>query len=332
MGLGAKAVRSMSLATLVLGLPKSAWPQVQEKAAAPVSQIENQIKQHPNSSNLYVELGLAFWHENDYAHAFEAFQHAVKLGPSSAQAHNWLGAALMQQGDVPGAITEFKKAVALNAKYARAYTNLGSATAKNGDVAGAVVFFQKALSLEPSDLAAHLNLGIALREKGDAKSALVHLRLVAKREPNNANAQYLLGQTLQQSGNLSEAIETFEYLLKIDPEFREGYYALGVALKQQAASLQKSRQSSPGPAADLFKRGQQAAARGELKEAEQLLIEAVDKDSSYAEAQNLLGFILGQQGDLTSALVHLERADTPPQIGRRALQFWRCFVVQRLKS
>ena len=90
MGLGAKAVRSMSLATLVLGLPKSAWPQVQEKAPAPVSQIENQIKQHPNSPNLYVELGLAFWHENDYAHAFEAFQHAVKLGPSSAQAHNWL--------------------------------------------------------------------------------------------------------------------------------------------------------------------------------------------------------------------------------------------------
>src|SRR5947207_13489385 len=133
MGLGAKAVRSMSLATLILGLPKSAWPQVQEKTPAPVSQIENQIKQHPKSSNLYVELGLAFCHENDYAHAFEAFQHAVKLGPSSAQAHNWLGTSLMQQGDFPGAITEFKKAVALNAKYARAYMNLGSTMENKGN-------------------------------------------------------------------------------------------------------------------------------------------------------------------------------------------------------
>src|SRR5881398_3099030 len=307
-GFGRKAVRSMSLATVVLGLPKSAWPQVQEKAAAPVSQIENQIKQHPNSSNLYVELGLAFWHENDYAHAFEAFQHAVKLGPSSAQAHNWLGAALMQQGDFPGAITEFKKAVALNAKYARAYTNLGSATAKNGDVSGAVVFFQKALSLEPSDLAAHLNLGIALREKGDSKTALAHLQSVTKREPNNVTALYLLGQTLQQSGNLAGAIETFEDLLRINPEFREGYYALGVALKQEAAALHKPRQPAASPADDLFRKGQQAAARGELKQAEQLLGGALDKDTNHAEAHNLLGFVLGQQGDLTSALTHLGRA------------------------
>src|SRR5256885_8879907 len=97
MGFGAKAVRSMSLAALVLGLPTGVWPQAEEKAPAQVSPIQNQIKQHPNSSNLYVELGLAFWHENDYAHAFEAFQHAVKLGPSSAPAHNWLGAARSEE-------------------------------------------------------------------------------------------------------------------------------------------------------------------------------------------------------------------------------------------
>src|SRR5881398_351936 len=83
MSLGAKAVRSMSLATLVLGLPTGAWPQAQKKAPASVSQVENKIKLHPKSSNLYVELGLAFWGQNDYARAFEAFQHAVKLGPGS---------------------------------------------------------------------------------------------------------------------------------------------------------------------------------------------------------------------------------------------------------
>ena len=302
MGFGAKAVRSMSLAALVLGLPTGVWPQAEEKIPASVSLIENRIKQRPNSSNLYVELGLAYWGQNDYARGFEAFQHAVKLGPASAQAHNWLGAALMQQGDFPGAITEFKKAISLNAKYARAYTNLGSATAKNGDVAGAVVFFQKALSLEPNNVAAHL------REKGDGKNALVHLQFVAKSEPSNITALYLLGQTLQQGGNLSEAIKTFEDLLRINPEFREGYYALGVALKQEAAALHKLRQPSASPADDLFHRGQQAAERGELKEAVRLLGEAVDKDINHAEAQNLLGFVLGQQGDLTSALPHLERA------------------------
>jgi tetratricopeptide (TPR) repeat protein len=305
---GGRAVWGMSLVALVLGFPARAWNQVREKIPASVGHLEQEIKQHPNSSKLYVELGLAFWGQNEYAQAFEAFERAVKLGPASAEAHNWLGAARMQQGDFPGAITEFKKAVSLDPKYARAYTNLGSATAKNGDVAGAVVFFQKALSLEPSNVAAHLNLGIALREKGDAKAALVHLQFVSKHEPNNVTAHYLLGQTLEQSGNLTAAIETFEQLLHLDPEFRQGYYALGAVLKQQAAALHRSQPPSTSPADDLFKQGQQAVTRGELKEAEHLLGEALDKDSHHAEVHNLLGFVLGQQGDLTSALIHLERA------------------------
>jgi len=305
---GGRAVWGMSVVALVLGFPTRAGNQVREKIPASVGHIESEIRQHPNSSKLYLELGLAFWGLNEYAHAFEAFERAVKLGPASAQAHNWLGAALMQQGDFPGAITEFKKAISLDPKYARAYTNLGSATAKNGDVTGAVVFFQKALSLEPSNVAAHLNLGIALREKGDAKAALVHLQFVTNHEPNNVTAYYLLGQTLEQSGNLTAAIETFEQLLHLDPEFRQGYYALGAVLKQQAAVLHRSPQPSTSPADDLFKKGQQAVTRGELKEAQQLLGEALDKDSNHAEAHNLLGFVLGQQGDLTSALIHLERA------------------------
>src|SRR5207247_885074 len=82
------------------------------------------------------------------------------------------------------------------------------------------------------------------------------------------NAQYLLAQTFEQSGDLAAAIETFESLLRADPEFREGYYALGVALKQRAASLRKPQQPSASPADDLYKLGQQAAARGDLKEAD----------------------------------------------------------------
>src|SRR5213075_692321 len=88
----------------------------------------------------------------------------------------------------------------------------------------------------------------------------------------------------------------------------EAYYALGLALKQQAASVRKPRQPAASLADDLYKRGQQAAVRGDLREAERLLSETLSKDDSQAEAQNLLGFILGQEGDLPSALVHLARA------------------------
>ncbi len=304
----AKANRTLGLIVFIAGSILSGRAQLSKSAPASVSQIQDEIKQHPDSPKLYVALGLAYWDRNDYPHALEAFQSAVKISPASAEAHNWLGVARLEKGDLPGAVAEFRKAISLDPKYTRAYTNLGSALAKNGDMAEAVVIFQKALALEPDNLVAHMNLGVALRETGNAKGALVHVRRVAQREPNNANVQYVLGQTLQQSADLPGAIEAFENVVRIDPEFHEAYYALSMALKQQAASLRKPRQPQASLADDLYKRGEQAAARGDLKEAERLLSEALSKDDGQGEAQNLLGFILGQEGDLPSALVHLERA------------------------
>src|SRR5258708_2016509 len=198
----AKAARILGVAVFVVGSILPGRAQVSEDPAASLSQIEGELKQHPNSPKLYVALGLAYWDRNDYPHALEAFQRAVKLGPASAEAHNWLGVATLEKGDFPGAAAEFRKAIPLDPKYARAYANLGSALAKNGELAEAVEVFRKALVLEPKNAAARVNLAVALREKGDAKGALVHLRLVAEREPNNVNVEYLLGQALQQSGDL----------------------------------------------------------------------------------------------------------------------------------
>ena len=303
-----KVNRTLGLVVFVVGSILPGRAQLSKSTPVSVSQIQDEIKQHADNPKLYVELGLAYWDRNDYPHALEAFQRAVKIGPASAEAHNWLGVATLEKGDLPGAVAEFRKAISLDPKYARACTNLGSALAKNGDMAEAVVVFKKALALEPDNLVAHMNLGVALRETGDAKGALLYVQYVAQREPNDANVQYVLGQTLNQSADLPGAIQAFESVVRIDPKFHEAYYALGLALKQQAASVRKPRQPAASLADDLYKRGQQAAVRGDLKEAERLLSEALSKDDSQAEAQNLLGFILGQQGDLPSALVHLARA------------------------
>lgn len=280
----------------------------QQAAHPTVSEIEAQLKADPTNPKLYVSLGLAYSANSDYPHAAAAFQEAVKLGPGSAEAHSWLGVAILQGGDFAGAEAEFRRAISLDPKYTRAYTNLGSALAKNGKLPEAVQVFEKAVALEPHNPVTRMNLGVALREKGDAKAALVQLRLVAQDQPNSANVKYVLGQTLQQSGDLGGAVEALDDSVRLDPEFRDGYYALGLALKQLAASMRKPRPPSSSPADDLYRRGQEAASRGDLKEAAQLLSEAVGMDEKHAAAHNLLGFVKGQQGDLISALVDLERA------------------------
>jgi tetratricopeptide (TPR) repeat protein len=301
-------VRLRAVAILIVACLIPAWAQKAEKAPPSISQIEAAIQRDPGNPKLHVTLGLAYWDRNDYPHALEAFQRAVRVGPNSAEAHNWLGVALMGKTDLPGAVAEFKKAVALDPKYARAYTNLGSALAKSGDLDAAVDAFKKALALAPDNLAAHMNLGVALREKGDAEGALAHLRRVAEADPHNADVQYELGQTLRQTGDLPGAIAGFEKALQINPELREGYYGLGLALKQQSAANRKPAPPTGSPADDLYKSGQEAVARGDLKAAADQLDKALTLDANNAEAHNLLGFVLGQQGDMASALAHLERS------------------------
>ncbi len=274
-----------------------------------VAQIRSALQREPSSPKLYVKLGQAYWNENDYPQAFEAFKQAVSLAPSSAEAHNWLGAFLMGRGNLPDAISQLRKAVSLDPKYARAHTNLGSALAKSGDLAGAVTSFQRALALEPNSWAAHLNLGLALRENGDAAGALVHLRRVAQAQPKNPTVQCELGQTLRQNGDLSAAVDAFQRALDIDPEMREAYYGLGFTLKQQAAATRKASPQSLSTN-QYHVQAKSALSQGDLNAAKEQLSQALATDESDGDAHNLLGYILGQQGDTASALPHLQRAVT----------------------
>jgi len=79
-------------------------------------------------------------------------------------------------------------------------------------------------------------------------------------------------------------------------------------LKQQGAAVRKSFANAPSPADEPYKSAQEAAARGDLKVAREQVSEALRLDESHAESHRLLGFILGQQGDLASSLVHLRRS------------------------
>jgi len=120
MNIRARMARSLGLVVLLVAPLLPVRAQVSENKPPSVTQILDDIKQHPGNSKLYVALGLAYWGRNDYPHALEAFQLAVKFGPMSAEAHNWVGVATLEQGDFPGAAAEFRKAISLDPKYARA--------------------------------------------------------------------------------------------------------------------------------------------------------------------------------------------------------------------
>jgi tetratricopeptide (TPR) repeat protein len=288
---------------------QNAKPAPEGKAAVDaVRELEVALKKSPRDARVHVLLGLAYWNRGDLPRGLELFQRAVELAPDSSEAHNWLGVALLDKSDFPNGIAALRKAVTLDPKYGRAWSNLGSALAKSGELDEAVEVFQKALALEPNGVGAHLNLGMALREKGDLEAALDHLQRVVTAEPENPGIQYEYGRTLRQSGDLKGAIASFEKALALNPELREGYYALGQALKEQSAAGRKPVAPAASQADDLIVRARDAVAGGDLNAARGHLTAALQTDDANAQAQTLLGFVLGQQGDPASALRHLEKA------------------------
>jgi tetratricopeptide (TPR) repeat protein len=185
---------------------------------------------------------------------------------------------------------------------------LGLEYLDRSDFVQAIAALRKAIALEPENIRAHFALGMALRETGDLGAALTHLRRVVETEPGHAAGHYELGQTLRQSGELTPAIAEFERALEINPELREGYYALGAALKQQSATARTSAPPPSSAADEAVGRAKAASARNDLKSAAEALADGLRQDPNHAEAHTLQGYVLGQQGNLSAALPHLQRA------------------------
>ena len=151
------------------------------RSSLSVSQLEADGRSATRPTpTLHVALGLAYWRQNDYPRALDAFQRAVKVGPRVAEAHNWLGVALSEKADLPGAIAELQEG-------RRARSEVRPRLHEPGRRAGHERRLHRGRRRcsarrwrsSPNSLAAHINLGTrAARERRPGRRAR-HLRRVA---------------------------------------------------------------------------------------------------------------------------------------------------------
>src|SRR5439155_882699 len=87
----AKVNRTLGLVVLLVGSILPGRAQLSKNEQPYVTEIHEQIKQHPNSPNLYAAPGLAYSDRKDFSHALDALHRALTLGPTTVEADNWLG-------------------------------------------------------------------------------------------------------------------------------------------------------------------------------------------------------------------------------------------------
>jgi tetratricopeptide (TPR) repeat protein len=182
----------------------------------------------------------------------------------------------------------------------------------------AAIAFKKAEALGPIDNQTRFALVLAYVSLNHGDWARPELERLASTEPANATYQYWLGRLDYDAGQYSAAIKRFNQVIVRNAGFVRAYDNLGLcyeALNQQEEAIQHYRK-----ALQLNRRAPSKSSwpplnlaillrsRGETKEAETLLREAVGYDDGLAQAHYQLGVLLEQEARLDDAVSELTRA------------------------
>jgi tetratricopeptide (TPR) repeat protein len=182
----------------------------------------------------------------------------------------------------------------------------------------AAIAFKKAEAFGPIDNQTRFALVLAYVSLNHGDWARPELERLAASEPGNATYQYWLGRLDYDAGQYNAAIKRFDQVVSRDAGYVRAYDNLGLcyeALNQQEEAVQHYRKAvqlnrrapskSPWPALNL---AILLRTRGETKEAETLLREAVGYDDGLAQAHYQLGVLLEQETRLDDAVSELTRA------------------------
>lgn len=93
--------------------------------ALAVELLENVIAVAPNYQHIFTNLGLAYFKQENYDQAEQAFLLALESDTRNATAYNHLGIIKRIQGKFGQAKQSYEKAIAFDPDYANAYLNLG---------------------------------------------------------------------------------------------------------------------------------------------------------------------------------------------------------------
>ncbi len=184
--------------------------------AEAAAQLENLVRDVPESFEVHELLGLVYSAQSQDARANEHLQKAVRLKPDSAPARTNLAANLSRLGKPELAQQEFKKAVELEPKNFDANHNLGESYVQSRKVAEAVPFLERAQRIDPSSYDNGYDLSLAYLLTGRLAEARQLVSDLLKRK-DTAELHNLLGEIEEKDGKFVAAANEFEIAAHADP-------------------------------------------------------------------------------------------------------------------
>jgi len=209
------AYRGLANGYAATGLPEKAEEAWQQAIAL-----------HPNSVDVYNQVGVFELNRANYAKAAQDLRKALSLAPGNTNIMSNLGGTLLYTGELEESRKVLQKAIRLHPNYA-SYTNLGNLDLKQERYADAAADYEKALEINKSDYQVWSNLAVAYsqtpgqqaRAKDGFLQAAKMCREALKANPNDPEMLSDLAMFLASEGDeREEPLVLIEKALALGPQ------------------------------------------------------------------------------------------------------------------
>lgn len=166
-----------------------------------VEQLELAVKEYPNFTYAYNEMGVQYLRLNHPVKAGEAFRSALKIKADAIEPMTNLGVTLYRLKDFAGAETLLREVIRIDGKSAPGHYFLGEALAYQGKFADAERELVNSVRLGGDSMSeAHRTLAIIYGSRGDKKKQETEIETYLKLAPSAADAEHLRHVLMQLKG------------------------------------------------------------------------------------------------------------------------------------
>src|SRR5215813_187480 len=246
-----------------------------------IQELNTIQQQHPETSGIQYQLGIAYYRKGDFAQSQAALAKAMNQDPQNREAIQLRGLSLFQMGRPAEAIPYLKQVQSwiglanVDASYV-----LGLCYIHTQNYEEARRSFAQTYAVSPDSAQAHLFLARMLLRQGYDPVAEQSAQRAAALDPKLPLVHYLLGEFYLYKSNIEKAVDEFETEQKLNPAYAGTYDRLG----------------------DSYSR------LGRYDDAQRALQRAILLDATATGPYILMGKVLNKKKDFASALGYLQKA------------------------
>jgi tetratricopeptide (TPR) repeat protein len=221
-----------------------------------------------------------------YDNAIVKLEEILSLAPSSDKIRYYLAAVYEEKGNAKLAIENYEMIEPSSSYYPDANVRSANLMRKNDDVRGALNLLAAAVQKRDDSATLYAYYASLLDETRDYKPGISVLEKALKKFPDNTQLHFYLGSLKDKVGDTKACIEQMRKVIALDANHVQALNYLAYTLAESA---------------------------GDLSEAEQLALRALDLQPNDGYILDTVGWVYFKKGDVEEAIRYLEAAYSQKQ-------------------